>query len=182
MRISLPDRNSSFKLFRAQQGFTLIELLVVLVVMGIALGIVVVQLMPDDRTILREEAARLALLLENAGLEARSSGRSMAWSSENTNYLFWRKNDYNDWARIQDDTPFRPRVLPDGMQIGEVSLDGQLVKPGEQLALSASAYALPFRIRITYASASTSVVGKSTGEVIVQPDNMPDGSSTNASP
>ena len=153
----------------------------VLVVMGIALGIVVVQLMPDDRTTLREEAARLALLLENAGLEARSSGRSMAWSSENTRYLFWRKNDYNDWARIQDDTPFRPRILPEGMQIGEITLDGQLVKPGEQLALSASAYALPFRIRISFASAGTTVIGKSTGEVIVQSDDTPDGNSPSAS-
>ena len=170
------------KLPRIQQGFTLIELLVVLVVMGIALGIVVVQLMPDDKTTLREEAARLALLLENAGLEARSSGRSMAWSSESSRYLFWKKNDYNDWSRIQDDTPYRPRALPEGMQIGEVTLDGQVVKPGEQLALSASAYALPFRIRLSFHSAGTTVIGKSTGEVIVQSDEMPDKSTTNALP
>jgi general secretion pathway protein H len=172
---------TSFKLFRVHRGFTLIELLVVLVVMGIALGIVVVQLMPDDRTTLREESARLALLLENAGLEARSSGRSMAWSSENTRYLFWRKNDYNDWARIQDDTPFRPRILPEGMQIGEITLDDQLVKPGEQLALSASAYALPFRIKMSFASANTTVIGKSNGEVIVQSDDNPDGNSPSVS-
>jgi len=177
-----PARISSFKFFRIQQGFTLVELLVVLVVMGIALGMVVVQLMPDGRTTLREEAARLALLLENAGLEARSSGRSMAWSAENTGYLFWKKNDYNDWARIQDDTTFRPRTLPEGIHIGEVTLDNQTIKPGEQLALSASAFAPPFRIRISNASASTSVIGKSTGEVIVQADDMPDGNLIRAAP
>lgn len=153
---------------RQQHGFTLVELLVVLVVMGIALGIVVVQLMPDDRTMLREEAARLALLIENAGLEARSSGRSMAWSGENTRYLFWKKNDYNDWARIEDDTAFRPRTLPEGMQINEITVEDQPIKHGEQLALSGSAFALPFRIRLSNASASTSVVGKSTGEVVVE--------------
>src|ERR1035438_10006929 len=141
MSKSLSLRIPFSKYCRIQQGFTLIELLVVLVVMGIALGIVVVQLMPDDRTTLREEAARLALLLENAALEARSSGRSMAWTSESNRYLFWRKNDYNDWTRVEDDTAFRPRSLPEGMQIGEITLDGQLIKPGEQLALSASAYA-----------------------------------------
>ncbi|MFA6014823.1 MAG: prepilin-type N-terminal cleavage/methylation domain-containing protein [Gallionellaceae bacterium] len=150
------------------RGFTLVELLIVLVVMGISLGMVVVQLMPDDRTMLHEEAARLALLIENAGLEARSSGRSMAWSSEKTRYLFWKKNDYNDWARIEDDAAFRPRTLPEGMQINEISVEDRPVKHGEHLALSASSFALPFRIRMSNATANTSVVGKSTGEVIVE--------------
>jgi general secretion pathway protein H len=182
MSKSHPLRISSPKLSGIQQGFTLVELLVVLVVMGIALAIVVPQLMPDDRTSLREEAARLALLLENAGLEARSSGRSMAWTSGNTGYLFWRKNDYNDWARVEDDTPFRPRTLPEGTHIGEVTVDNQLLKPGEPLALSASAFAPPFRIRLNNASAGTTVIGKSTGEVIVQADDMPDGTSNRATP
>jgi general secretion pathway protein H len=172
----------SFNFSGIQRGFTLVELLVVLVVMGIALGIVVVQLMPDDRAALREEAARLALLLENAGLEARSSGRSMAWSVENTGYLFWKKNNYNDWARIEDDSAFRPRTLPEGTHIGEVTLEDQLVKPGVQLALSASAYAPPFRIKISNASASSTIIGKSTGEVIVQSDDAPEGNSNRATP
>lgn len=165
------SHTSPFIHYRAQRGFTLIELLVALVVMGIALGIVSVQLMPDDRTTLREEAARLALLLENAGIEARSSGRSMAWSGEKNNYLFWTKNTYNDWARIEGDTAFRPRALPEGIQINEITVEDQPVKHGEQLALSASAFPLPFRIRLSNASASTSVVGKSTGEVIVIMNN-----------
>lgn len=150
-----------------QKGFTLIELLVVLVVMGIALGIVMVQLMPDESTALREEAARLALLLENAGLEARSSGRSMAWSSDKTHYRFWKKNSFNDWSRIDDDTSFRPRTLPEGMNINEVTVEEQLIKPGEYLSLSASAFALPFRIRMSNTSGSLDIVGKSTGEVVV---------------
>jgi general secretion pathway protein H len=153
---------------RIQRGFTLVELLVVLVVMGISLGIVVVQLMPDERAALQEESVRLALLLENAGLEARSSGRSLAWSSENTRYLFWKKNDYNDWVRIEDDTVFRPRSLPEGMRINEVSVENLSLKQGEQLALSASAFALPFRIRLSNAATSVQVIGKSTGEVTVE--------------
>jgi len=160
--------------FRNQTGFTLIELLVVLVVMGIALSIVVVQLMPDDRAILREEATRLALLLENAGLEARSSGRSMAWSSEKTRYVFWKKNNYNDWSRIEDDSIFRSRPLPEGMQINAATVDERPLKQGEKLALSTSAFAPPFRIHMSYATASTNVIGKSTGEVMVQADHLTD--------
>jgi hypothetical protein len=67
------------------------------------------------------------------------------------------------------------------MQIGEITLDDQLVKPGEQLALSASAYALPFRIKMSFASANTTVIGKSNGEVIVQSDDNPDGNSPSVS-
>lgn len=150
-----------------QRAFTLIELLVVMVIMGISLGLVAVQLMPDERTLLRDEAARLALLLENAGLEARSSGRSMAWSGESTRYLFWRKNNHNDWVRIDDGSEFRPRSLPEGMRINAIFVENLPLKYGEPLRFSAAAFALPYRIHLSNANASVSVVGKSSGEVVL---------------
>ncbi len=152
-------------------GFTLIELLVVLVVMGVALGLVVVQLMPDNRAILREEAQRLALLVENAGMEARVSGRPLAWSGDKNSYRFWKKNDYADWVRIEDDAAFRARTLPEGMHIVEVSVEEQALKPGEYLALSANSFALPFRIRLERERVRASVIGSSTGTVSVQLDS-----------
>jgi len=162
-----------------QSGFTLIELLVVLVVMGVALGLVMVQLMPDRRAPLREEAGRLALLLENAGLEARASGRSLAWSGEKNSYRFLSKNEYGDWIRIDDDSSFRPRTLPQGVSFGEVSVEEQPLKPGEYVLLSANSFAVPFRIRL-YLSAesggeygSASVIGKSTGDVVFSFDDQP---------
>lgn len=153
-----------------QQGFTLIELLVVMVVIGITLGLVMVQLLPDNRAILRGEAQRLALLLENAGLEARASGRPLAWSSEKTAYRFWKKNDYGDWVRLEDDAMFRARALPDGMQIAEVSVEKHPLLAGEQMALSASSFALPFQIRLNKGAASASVAGSSTGTVSARLD------------
>lgn len=162
-----------------QSGFTLIELLVVLVVIGVALGLVMVQLMPDHRAPLREEAGRLALLLENAGLEARASGRSLAWSGEKNSYRFLSKNEYGDWVRIDDDSSFRPRTLPLGVSFGEVSVEEQPLKPGEYVLLSANSFAVPFRIRL-YLSAesggeygSASVTGKSTGDVVFSLDDQP---------
>lgn len=161
-----------------QSGFTLIELLVVLVVMGVALGLVMVQLLPDNRAPLREEAGRLALLLENAGMEAHASGRSLAWSGEKSNYLFWKKNNYGDWVRIDDDTLFRPRTLPEGMRISEITVEEQTVKPGEFMLLSATSFAVPFHIRLNSEYGSASVIGKSTGDVVAllngQPTGMPD--------
>ena len=156
-----------------QRGFTLVELLIVMVVMGIALGMVMVQLMPDHRAPLREEAGRLALLLENAGLEARASGHSLAWSGEKNSYRFFNKNEYGDWVRIDDDSSFRPRTLPEGVGIGEVSVEEQPLKPGEYILLSANSFAVPFRIRMTSEYGGASVTGKSTGDVIFALDDQP---------
>lgn len=156
----------------SQRGFTLIELLVVLVVMGIALGLVVVQLMPDKQAPLRDEAARLALLLENAGLEARASGRSMAWSGEKNSYRFFSRNEYGDWIRIVDDSPYRPRSMPEEVNIGEVSVEGLPLKQGEYILLSANSYAAPFRIHLTGEFGGASVLGKSTGDVVFALDSQ----------
>jgi general secretion pathway protein H len=157
----------------SQRGFTLIELLVVLVVMGIALGLVMVQLMPDQRAPLREEAARLALLLENAGLEARASGRSLAWSGEKNNYRFLSKNAYGDWLRIDDDSSFRPRTMPEGVNISEIRVEEQPIRPGDFVLLSAHAFAVPFRIRLSNEYGTASVTGKSTGDVVFALEELP---------
>jgi len=144
-----------------------------MVVIGIALGMVMVQLMPDHRAALRDEAARLALLLENAGLEARASGRSLAWTGEKNSYRFFNRNEYGDWVRIVDDTAFRPRTLPEGVNVGEVSVEEQPLKPGEYVVLSANSFAVPFLIRLSSEYGSASVTGKSTGDVIFALDDQP---------
>lgn len=164
---------------KTQTGFTLIELLVVLVVMGIALSMVVVQLLPDERAVLREEAQRLALLLENAGLEARANGRSLAWaveknnsvthnSSEYSSYRFWQKNELSEWVRIADDRVFRARTLAEGVRVASVSVESQPLPPGEYLVLSAHAFSLPFQIQLVSGSAVANIMGHSTGTVSIQ--------------
>ncbi len=153
------------------RGFTLIELLVVLVIMSIVLGMVMVQMMPDSRSVLREESQRLALLLENAGMEAQASGQPMAWSFENGGYRFWKKNYYGDWARMEDDAMFRPRTLPDGIHIEEASVEAQPLKAGERMALNAASYALPFHLRLSSGITTARVTGSSTGAVSVRLDS-----------
>ncbi|MFA6972665.1 MAG: prepilin-type N-terminal cleavage/methylation domain-containing protein [Gallionella sp.] len=158
-----------------QHGFTLVELLVVLVVIGITLGMTMVQLMPDNRAALRKESERLALLLENAALEAQASGRSLAWSGEASHYRFWKKNDYNDWVRIEDDTMFRPRDLPEGIRISQITVEDLTLKPGDKLSLSAHGYTLPFCISIGNQYGNASVIGKSTGDVSASLDSQTTG-------
>ncbi len=149
----------------ACRGFTLIELMVVLVVIGIALGMTVLQLMPDDRATLRHEAERLALLLENAGLEAQSSGRSLGWSGEQSHYRFWNKNDYNDWVRIEEDKQFYPRELPEGLRFTRISVEDVTLKPGDPISFSSGGFARPFLIQLGNQYGNATITGKSTGEV-----------------
>ncbi len=159
---------NSGKFRRTQGGFTLIELMVVLVVMGIVLGIAAVQFMPDDHAVLREEAQRLALLLENAGMEARASGRSLAWSPEGNGYQFWSRDDYGDWARIDNDEPFRPRIFAAGVRITSVMVESQPLQPGGRLLLSSSSFTLPFQVTLGDGQAEAGVAGGSTGSVTVE--------------
>lgn len=170
-----PSRARDFTVASGRNGFTLIELLVVLVVMGVALGMVAVQLMPDDRVALREEAQLLALLLENAEMEARASGRPLAWSAENNGYRFWKKNEYGEWVRLDDDTMFRPRSLPSGLGITEVSVETQPLQPGEVISLNAFSFTPPFSIRLSTEHASANVTGSSTGTVSVILDSATNG-------
>lgn len=155
-----------------QKGFTLVELLVVLVVIGITLGMTMIQLMPDNRAALHREADRLALLLENAELQAQASGKTIAWSGEASHYRFWNKDDYNDWVRIEDDKLFRQRELPDDIQIGQTSIEDIAIKPGDKLSFSSQGYPLPFRILLGNQYGSARIIGKGTGEVTATMDTQ----------
>ena len=98
-------------------------------------------------------------------MEARASGRPLAWSGEKNSYRFWKKNEYNEWVRLDDDAILRPRTLPDGLGIAEVSVETQPLKPGDLISLNAFSFTLPFSIRLTSEHASAKVTGTSTGAV-----------------
>ncbi len=162
---------------RPRGGFTLIELLVVLAIVGIALGAVAVQLMPDERGELRTEAEQLALLLENAALEARSSGAAMAWQPDNRGYQFWRRNELGNWKPLEQG-PFRFRAWREQTRVAAVVIDDTPLHFGERMLLSASAFSLPFEVRLQHGPMRATVYGSSTGLVSVQMEDHPNASAT----
>lgn len=151
---------------RRGRGFTLIELLVVMVVIAIALGVVGAKLMPDDRDRLRHSAEQLALLMENATLQARSSGVPMAWVGKHDEYLFFRRDEQGLWEPLQQG-PFRRRMLKDGITIVSVALDGKPVKLGTRVPISATSFSAPFHIRLGAGGATLYVIGNGVGAVTV---------------
>lgn len=88
----------------AQQGFTLIELMVVLVIVGIASAAISLSIRPDPAKALREDADRLAQLLQVAQSEVQADGRVIEWQADRDGYRFVRAGKV-----LEDDALLRPR-------------------------------------------------------------------------
>lgn len=69
-------------------GFTLIELMVVIVIVGIASAALSLSMRSDPAQLLREDAARLQLVLAAAQSEAQIMGRPILWQADEQGYRF----------------------------------------------------------------------------------------------
>ncbi len=158
------------KVVESQRGFTLLEMLVTLVVASIMLSIAAVQLMPDEQGQLREEAERLAYLLEQAGASARAGGQALAWSGNGNTFRFWKKNKQGEWRRVEQDALLHPRSLPDTVRIAALEIAGRAAQPGEMLLLSPESVAPTFRVRLVSGERQMRIAGDGLGGVsVVQP-------------
>ncbi len=93
-----------------QRGFTLLELLVVLVVIGIMLGVVSFNALPNERQVLQNEAQRIARLLQVARDEAIVRNRQVAFEAEPEVYRFLVR-ETNQWRPITKNDLLRERTF-----------------------------------------------------------------------
>lgn len=91
-----------------QRGFTLLELLVVLVIVGIMLGVISFNALPDNRQRLQNDAQRLALLLQLAREEAIVRNRPIAFEASAVSYRFLVRGDQG-WEQLRDVDMLRER-------------------------------------------------------------------------
>jgi len=93
-------------------GFTLLELLVVLVVVGVMLGLVTLNALPNKQQTLQKDAQRVALLLELAREEAIVRNSQVAFEVDSDGYRFYVRNN-NEWKLLTDNDLFRERSFKD---------------------------------------------------------------------
>jgi general secretion pathway protein H len=153
------------------RGMTLVELLVVIAIIGVmAVGVGLTIGAVVDRGA-RDEATRLAAVLESFSVQARSSGRPLAWSHSGDRYRFWQRDTEGRWSAVAGDRDFGPRQLPASARISRVELDGQVLTADQKLVFSLTPPL--FRITLGEGEATYRVRGSPSGRVQVESDGGP---------
>ncbi|WP_181265959.1 type II secretion system minor pseudopilin GspH [Pseudomonas aeruginosa] len=139
-----------------QGGFTLIELMVVLVIVGIATAAISLSARPDPTGLLRQDAARLARLLEIAQGEARVRGTPILWQPSAKGYRFSPQAYRGKTDAFAADTELRARdwqAAP--LRVSAVLLDAEWI-------------GAPLRITLSDGQHSVTVLREANGHVRVR--------------
>ena len=155
-----------------QRGFTLIEILVVLVVIGIMVALIGVRMMPDDDRVVRTEAERLALLLEQARDQAVASGEPIAFSVDAGRYRFWALDAEDEWVPRSGDEILKERPLPDGVQLAALQVNRAALGEGGRLLFLPSGSNPPFTADLVLNASHARIRGDVLGRVRVEHEAM----------
>lgn len=101
------------------RGFTLLEMLVVMVIIGIVTAVVALTPSRNPVTDLKDEAQRLATLLESAADEAQVRALPIAWQPVDGGYVFSEQSEDGGWHVLGDSLlkPYRWRTDVTGVAI-----------------------------------------------------------------
>ena len=154
-------------------GFTLIEVAVVMLVIVIVLGIVSVNLEPDRDSIVRDEANRLALLLQTAQQESILQGRVMAVVIERQGYYFLVLDDKSEFKPLSQDDVLYPRPLPSDIAITSVEIEGAPETEKPRLILLPTGELPAFSVTLSRGKTRWNVKGELTGEISAQIAPLP---------
>jgi type II secretion system protein H len=148
-----------------RSGFTLIELLVVVAIIAVVAGSVAILAVPGEAAAAREEARRLAALLESAMRDARASGHSIAWSAEPHRYAFWQRGEDGDWVLYPPGSHYRSRALLESTELTNVRVDGRFIASGERVVFAPYGLRSELRATLTGGGAQFTIEGDVIGRV-----------------
>jgi type II secretion system protein H len=132
------------------RGFTLVEILVVIVILGIAAGLAVVAIAPDERELSAREARRFAGALEYAAKRAQWRNEMLGVSAARRVVRYWRRDVVNDrWQVVDDDDVLRTRALPEPLDAMAVAYAGRALASDAIVPLRASGRNEPFAFALS---------------------------------
>ena len=143
----------------ASRGFTLIELVVVVLLLSIIIGMVAINLGTDDTSEVRDEADRLALLMNAAQQDAILDGQVLALTLEEGGYHFLRLNDAGTLAPIIRDELLRPRELAPGITVSAIEIAGNEQQEQRAILLQPSGEMEDFSITLSKGTARWQIKG-----------------------
>lgn len=130
-------------------GFTLIEILVVIVVLGIAAGLAVALVAPDERDVSAREARRFAGALEYAAQRAQWRNEMLGVSAGRRTVRYWRRDAVNDrWQALDDDDILRSHRLAEPLDVVALAFAGRAIASDAIVPLRASGRNEPFAFAI----------------------------------
>ncbi|KHD05362.1 hypothetical protein PN36_31980 [Candidatus Thiomargarita nelsonii] len=151
----------------SSDGFTLIEIMVVMIIISVILSFATLSIGNAGLAQnLEQERQRLASLLKLASQEAIMQSKEMGISFKKDGYRFFVLQAQEWQAITGGDNIFRPRTLPQGLQI-DIRLDGEPVIDTSlpQVLLLSSGEMTPFEV-IFWADADESLRYRLIGTVI----------------
>jgi general secretion pathway protein H len=135
------------------RAFTLVEILVVIVVLGIAAGLALALVSPDDRDVSRREARRFAGGIEYAAQRAQWRNRMLGVSVGGNVIRYWQRDDAGDrWLIVDDDDVLRSYTLPPPVQGMALVYAGRPVAVDAIVPLRASGNNEPFAFALVAGS------------------------------
>lgn len=148
------------------RGFTLIELLVVMVILGITLGLVSLNALPGKEQGMREDAQRIALLLQVARDEAIVRNRQIAFEAGAEAYRFLIRNE-KQWELPQQDDMLRERSFkhtPVTLVLDPPPNDGS---PGLRIVFGREPVDKPFVLSLRSGASSVAIHADGVGHFTV---------------
>jgi len=108
-----------------QQGFTLLEIMVVLVIVGVMVGVTTLAFRGPSRVdALEDESQRLTALVDLALQESIIQSREFALDIDTHGYEFSQmvtdEEGKSSFVPLEDDKMFRPRELPDDIELSAI--------------------------------------------------------------
>jgi len=161
------------------RGFTLIELVVILLIVGVILGLVGIAYTRSPTDEVRQEAEKLAQLLQVAQDEAATQGRLYGIELAVDGYRFLVLDDSSKLVPLERDDLLHPQQLANAVEVGAVSIEGARATDKARIIFVPAGVSPNFEIALRKHDARWFVLGTADGQIRAAPTVEPQSNASN---